>query len=73
CSDFSELLHKKWPRLEVKRLNVDKSLKLLVGWTGSPASSAKLVSSVESSVKTSTESSVESNAENNVESSVETS
>ncbi|WP_421784605.1 type 2 isopentenyl-diphosphate Delta-isomerase [Gardnerella sp. DNF00983] len=69
CSDFSELLHKKWPRLEVKRLNADKSLKLLVGWTGSPASSAKLVSSVESSVKTSTESNVESNAESSVETS----
>lgn len=71
CSDFGELLHKKWPRLEVKRLNVDKSLKLLVGWTGSPASSAKLVSSVESSVKTSTESNAESNAESNVESNAE--
>ena len=68
CSDFGELLHKKWPRLEVKRLNVDKSLKLLVGWTGSPASSAKLVSSVESSVKTSTESNAESSVESNVES-----
>ena len=47
-SSFSKLLRKKWPRLEVRRLNVSPSLKLLVGWTGSPASSAELVSSVES-------------------------
>lgn len=50
-SSFSKLLRKKWPRLEVRRLNVSPSLKLLVGWTGSPASSAELVSSVESSVE----------------------
>lgn len=50
-SDFSKLLRKKWPRLEFKRINVSKTLKLLVGWTGSPASSAQLVSSVESSVE----------------------
>ena len=49
-SSFSKLLRKKWPRLEVRRLNVSPSLKLLVGWTGSPASSAELVSSVESGV-----------------------
>ena len=50
-SDFSKLLRKKWPRLEIKRLNVNKSLKLLVGWTGSPASSAELVSSVENGIE----------------------
>lgn len=50
-SSFSKLLRKKWPRLEVRRLNVSPSLKLLVGWTGSPASSAELVSSVESGVE----------------------
>lgn len=50
-SDFSKLLRKKWPRLEFKRINVPKTLKLLVGWTGSPASSSQLVSSVESSVE----------------------
>ena len=59
-SDFSKLLRKKWPRLEFKRINVSKTLKLLVGWTGSPASSAQLVSSVESSVVSSVESSVSS-------------
>lgn len=47
-SNFAKLLRKKWPQLEIKRLNVPQTIKLLVGWTGSPASSAKLVSSVES-------------------------
>ncbi|WP_230469618.1 type 2 isopentenyl-diphosphate Delta-isomerase [Gardnerella vaginalis] len=46
-SNVCLLLNKKWPRLEIKRLKVHSALKLLVGWTGSPASSAKLVSSVE--------------------------
>lgn len=59
-SDFSKLLRKKWPRLEFKRINVPKTLKLLVGWTGSPASSAQLVSSVESSVESRVESIVSS-------------
>lgn len=57
-SDFSKLLRKKWPRLEFKRINVPKTLKLLVGWTGSPASSAQLVSSVESSVESSASSEI---------------
>lgn len=57
-SDFSKLLRKKWPRLEFKRINVSKKLKLLVGWTGSPASSAQLVSSVESSVESSASSEI---------------
>ena len=69
-SDFSKLLRKKWPRLEFKRINVSKTLKLLVGWTGSPASSAQLVSSVESSVESRTEGGAESNVEGSVESSV---
>lgn len=61
-SSFSKLLRKKWPRLEVRRLNVSPSLKLLVGWTGSPASSAELVSSVESSVESGAGSNAGSNA-----------
>lgn len=61
-SDFDKLLNKKWPRLEIKRINVPETLKLLVGWTGSPASSAELVSSVESSVESSAESTAESTA-----------
>ena len=57
-SDFSKLLRKKWPRLEFKRINVSKTLKLLVGWTGSPASSAQLVSSVEINVESSVSSEI---------------
>lgn len=48
-SSFGKLLCKKWPRLEIKRLDIRSDIKLLVGWTGSPASSAELVSSVKSS------------------------
>lgn len=48
-SSFGKLLREKWPRLEVKRLDIRSDIKLLVGWTGSPASSAELVSSVKSS------------------------
>lgn len=65
-SDFDKLLHKKWPRLEIKRINVPETLKLLVGWTGSPASSAELVSSVESSVESNEKTSAESTAESTV-------
>ncbi len=50
-SSLHELLQKKWPRFVVKRLRVGASLRLLVGWTGSPASSAELVGSVKSGVK----------------------
>lgn len=57
-SDFNKLLRKKWPRLEFKRINVPETLKLLVGWTGSPASSEQLVSSVESSVESSVSSEI---------------
>lgn len=69
-SDFSKLLRKKWPRLEFKRINVPKTLKLLVGWTGSPASSAQLVSSVESSVESSAEGGVEGGAKSSVSSEI---
>ena len=61
-SDFDKLLHKKWPRLEIKRINVPETLKLLVGWTGLPASSAELVSSVESSVENSAKTTAEPTA-----------
>ena len=61
-SDFDKLLHKKWPRLEIKRINVPETLKLLVGWTGLPASSAELVSSVESSVESSAKTTAEPTA-----------
>lgn len=50
-SSLCELMQKKWPRFEVKRLKVGGGLRLLVGWTGSPASSAELVGSVKAGVK----------------------
>lgn len=62
-SDFDKLLHKKWPRLEIKRINVPETLKLLVGWTGLPASSAELVSSVESSAKSTEKTTAKTSAE----------
>ena len=51
-SSLCELMQKKWPRFEVKRLKVGGGLRLLVGWTGNPASSAELVGSVKAGVKT---------------------
>lgn len=50
-SSLHNLLRKKWPRFEVKRLKVGAGLRLLVGWTGSPASSAELVGSVKAGVE----------------------
>lgn len=47
-SDLHKLVRKKWPRLEVKRLDINPCVNLLVGWTGTPASSAALVNSVKS-------------------------
>lgn len=52
-SSLHELLQKKWPRFVVKRLKVGATLRLLVGWTGSPASSAELVGSVKAGVNAS--------------------
>lgn len=43
-----------WPNLMIKRLNVSKNQQLLIGWSGSPASSDELVGSVQS-MKTQTE------------------
>lgn len=67
-SNFNKLLNKKWPRLEIKRINVPETLKLLVGWTGSPASSAELVSSVESSVESNASTSAKTSEESTAES-----
>lgn len=50
-SSLHKLLRKKWPRFEVKRLKAGAGLRLLVGWTGNPASSAELVGSVKAGVK----------------------
>ncbi|WP_054707332.1 phosphomevalonate kinase [Secundilactobacillus paracollinoides] len=43
---FADLLDQKWPGLEVELLTPPENLKLLVGWTGSPASTSHLVDRV---------------------------
>ena len=44
---LSELLAKNWPGLKIKSLPVFDRLNLLIGWTGSPASTSNLVDKVE--------------------------
>ncbi|MGP6139376.1 MULTISPECIES: phosphomevalonate kinase [unclassified Jeotgalibaca] len=43
---LTELLAMDWPDLMIRRLSVPTSLKLLIGWTASPASTAHLVDKV---------------------------
>lgn len=40
------LLQKKWPYLRIEPLPVPENLRLLIGWTGSPASTSNLVDQV---------------------------
>lgn len=44
---ISETVDAYWPKIMIKRMKVAKRLLLLVGWTGSPASSHHLVGSVQ--------------------------
>lgn len=44
---LGELLAKTWPGLKIKSLPVFDNLNLLIGWTGSPASTSNLVDKVE--------------------------
>lgn len=46
---LSELLATPWPHLLIAQLPVVKSLRLLIGWTGSPASTSDLVDQVNES------------------------
>lgn len=39
----SELVNLEWPQLSIEQLTPPESLELLIGWTGSPASTEKLV------------------------------
>ncbi|WP_155286508.1 phosphomevalonate kinase [Lacticaseibacillus zhaodongensis] len=41
-----ELLNMTWPQLKIELLTAPKDLRLLVGWTGSPASTSQLVDRV---------------------------
>lgn len=43
---LKQLLHTTWPQLSIKRLNPPRDLQLLIGWTGSPASTPHLVDKV---------------------------
>ncbi|MCV2504228.1 phosphomevalonate kinase [Melissococcus plutonius] len=43
---LTKLLSLKWPNLSIQRLSVPKRLRLLIGWTGSPASTFDLVDQV---------------------------
>ena len=43
---LKELIDLKWPQLQVELLNAPAALKLLIGWTGSPASTSHLVDAV---------------------------
>lgn len=50
---LNELLHRSWPKLKIKRLTPPSALRLLIGWTKTPASTAKLVDQVDHSKKNS--------------------
>ena len=43
---ISELLALPWPKLKIESLTPPSDLRLLIGWTGSPASTSKLVNEV---------------------------
>lgn len=45
-NDLSNLVSKDWPELKIVRLTPTQTLKLLVGWSGSPASTKHLISEV---------------------------
>ncbi|MTD37523.1 phosphomevalonate kinase [Erwinia sp. CPCC 100877] len=49
---ISQLLQETWPKLMIQPLNVPKGLRLLIGWTGSPASTSDLVDQVHLSKET---------------------
>lgn len=46
---ISQLLAKPWPHLLISQLQAPKNLRLLIGWTGSPASTSDLVDQVHES------------------------
>lgn len=43
---LSDLLHLQWPGLEIQILTPPKDLALLIGWSGSPASTSQLVDKI---------------------------
>ncbi|WP_210766867.1 hypothetical protein, partial [Cereibacter sphaeroides] len=49
--DLLELIAAPWPGLSVRPLTPPAHLRLLVGWTGSPASTSRLVDDVQSNTE----------------------
>lgn len=47
---LSQLIAQQWPCLGLKRINADPHIRLLVGWTGTPASTEKLVAQADKPV-----------------------
>lgn len=48
-ASMTELLKTAWPALQIEPLTAPKNLRLLIGWTGSPASTSDLVDQVHES------------------------
>lgn len=46
---LSELIENKWPKLSIESLETPKNMRLLIGWTGTPASTSDLVDQVKQS------------------------
>ena len=43
----SDMLRMDWPHLEIRRLDIPKDMQILIGWTGKPASTTRLVDKVD--------------------------
>lgn len=43
---LNEIIHKPWPNLVIEKLNLPTTSRLLIGWTGSPASTSILVEQI---------------------------
>lgn len=48
----TDLLRREWPQLEIRRLRQPADLRFLVGWTGEPASTVRLVDEVSRGART---------------------
>ncbi len=46
---MTTLIERDWPNLKIEPLQVPEDLRLLIGWTGSPASTSDLVDQVHQS------------------------
>lgn len=48
---LTQLLHQDWPKLHIEVLTPPKDLRLMIGWTGAPASTTQLVDSVKDNME----------------------